>query len=635
MLRARRAGCQGCQTGPTCRAKASSSGSHRPPSAVDDPDRVPRLARAGARPAVRRLCRRCGAGRSTSPRPSGRRSSTSSASRFRRPWTRVLADGRCRAPAGSRARPSTTRRRCFGRATADRPALLAASERRPLRAISWAELGRRRRRGGRGPASARGRPRRPGRRRRPEHPRGGRRPPRVRQPRGDLVELLARVRDPQRRRPLRPDRAEGPHRRRRLRLRRQGVRSAAASSRSSERALAEPRADRPHPGSRPDGRAAPATRALIDLGRAPPTARRGPLTFESVPFDHPAVDPLLVGHDRAAEGHRPRPRRGRPRARQGGRAAPRRPARRPAVLVHDDRLDDVELPGRCRCSSAARRSSTTAARAIRTSTCCGRLAADGRVDALRGERGLHREPAGRPGSRPAAATTCRALRCIGSTGSPLPVDGFRWVYDAVGRTSGWPRSAAAPTSSAPSSAAARMLPVRAGELQCRALGARVEAFDEAGRSVVGQTGELVLTAAAAVHAGRLLERPRRRAATARATSRCSRASGATATGSGSTERGSAVIEGRSDSTLNRGGIRFGTSELYGVVEGLPEVADSLVIGLEQPDGGYWMPLFVVLRPGVDLDDRLRDRIRATHPGRPLAAPRPRRDHRGARRSRGR
>ena len=76
-----------------------------------------------------------------------------------------------------------------------------------------------------------------------------------------------------------------------------------------------------------------------------------------------------------------------------------------------------------------------------------------------------------------------------------------------------------------------------------------------------------------------------------------------------TERGSAVIEGRSDSTLNRQGIRFGTSELYGVVERLPEIVDSLVIGLELPGGRYWMPLFVVLAPGVELDDALVTRIK--------------------------
>jgi len=75
-----------------------------------------------------------------------------------------------------------------------------------------------------------------------------------------------------------------------------------------------------------------------------------------------------------------------------------------------------------------------------------------------------------------------------------------------------------------------------------------------------------------------------------------------------TERGSAVIEGRSDSTLNRQGIRFGTSELYAVVERVPEVLDSLVVGLELPGGRYWMPLFVTLAPGVELDDALTARI---------------------------
>ena len=77
-----------------------------------------------------------------------------------------------------------------------------------------------------------------------------------------------------------------------------------------------------------------------------------------------------------------------------------------------------------------------------------------------------------------------------------------------------------------------------------------------------------------------------------------------------TERGGAVIEGRSDSTLNRHGIRFGTSELYGVVEGLSDVRDSLVIGLELPGGRYWMPLFVVLADGATLDHDVERRIKA-------------------------
>jgi acetoacetyl-CoA synthetase len=75
-----------------------------------------------------------------------------------------------------------------------------------------------------------------------------------------------------------------------------------------------------------------------------------------------------------------------------------------------------------------------------------------------------------------------------------------------------------------------------------------------------------------------------------------------------TERGSVVIHGRSDSTLNRHGVRMGSADIYNVVDTLPEVAESLVLGVEEPDGGYWMPLFVVLHQGT-LDDDLRQRIR--------------------------
>jgi acetoacetyl-CoA synthetase len=71
-----------------------------------------------------------------------------------------------------------------------------------------------------------------------------------------------------------------------------------------------------------------------------------------------------------------------------------------------------------------------------------------------------------------------------------------------------------------------------------------------------------------------------------------------------------VIHGRSDSTLNRQGVRMGSADIYEVVERLPEIRESLVIGIELPDGGYWMPLFVQLAEGAVLDDALRDRVRA-------------------------
>ena len=155
-----------------------------------------------------------------------------------------------------------------------------------------------------------------------------------------------------------------------------------------------------------------------------------------------------------------------------------------------------------------------------------------------------------------------------------------------------------------SSAAARCCRSTPGELQARALGAKVEAFDPAGRSVVGQTGELVLTAPLPSMPVGFWNDPdgaRYRE------SYFEMYPGVWRHGDWIriTERGSAVIEGRSDSTLNRQGVRFGTSELYGVVERLPEIADSLVIGLELPGGGYWMPLFVVLADGRRAGRRAR------------------------------
>jgi acetoacetyl-CoA synthetase len=78
-----------------------------------------------------------------------------------------------------------------------------------------------------------------------------------------------------------------------------------------------------------------------------------------------------------------------------------------------------------------------------------------------------------------------------------------------------------------------------------------------------------------------------------------------------TDRGSVVIHGRSDSTLNRHGVRMGSGEIYAAVEALPEIAESLVLGIEEADGGYWMPLFVVLADGATLDESLTAAIRTT------------------------
>src|SRR5690606_14293471 len=145
------------------------------------------------------------------------------------------------------------------------------------------------------------------------------------------------------------------------------------------------------------------------------------------------------------------------------------------------------------------------------------------------------------------------------------------------------------------------LPVHAGEIQCSGLGARVEAFDEQGKSVVGEVGELVLTAPMPSMPTKFWNDPGDRR---RVESYFSTYPGVWRHGDWIriTERGSCVIYGRSDSTLNRGGVRMGTSEFYRVVEALPEVADSLVVDtgtLETEEGKLW--LFLVLREGVTLD----------------------------------
>ncbi|HZU70423.1 MAG TPA: acetoacetate--CoA ligase [Ktedonobacteraceae bacterium] len=200
------------------------------------------------------------------------------------------------------------------------------------------------------------------------------------------------------------------------------------------------------------------------------------------------------------------------------------------------------------------------------------------------------------------------LRGLGSTGSPLPPEGFQWIYEHV-KEDLWLASVSGGTDVCSAFLGGSvLLPVYAGELQCRALGANVQAFDDNGNPLIDEMGELVITEPMPsmplffwndANNKRYLE------------SYFEMYPGVWRHGDWVkiTSRGSAVIYGRSDSTINRKGIRMGSSEIYRVVEDLPEVLDSLVIGMERPGGGYYMPLFVVLRPGVELDDALKVRIR--------------------------
>jgi acetoacetyl-CoA synthetase len=215
------------------------------------------------------------------------------------------------------------------------------------------------------------------------------------------------------------------------------------------------------------------------------------------------------------------------------------------------------------------------------------------------------------GMRPRERFDLSALRTVGSTGSPLTAEGYRWVYNNVhpdimlASISGGTDPGAAFVGACP------ILPVYAGEMQCRGLGVATYAYDDDGQAVVGQVGELVCAQPIPSmplyfwgdHDGRryfdsyfdvypgvwrhgdwiqLNARP---------------------------ESVTSVIYGRSDSTINRHGIRMGTSELYRVVEEFPEVADSLVVDLEYLGRESFMALFVVLRePAAEVPEALKQRL---------------------------
>jgi acetoacetyl-CoA synthetase len=214
------------------------------------------------------------------------------------------------------------------------------------------------------------------------------------------------------------------------------------------------------------------------------------------------------------------------------------------------------------------------------------------------------------GVEPARGRDLSALQSVGSTGSPLSPEGFRWVYDQLGgetwlfSTSGGTDVCTAFVGGVPT------LPVYLGELQGRALGAAVESWDTEGIPHVNEVGELVITEPMP-----------------------SMPIGFWADDDGSryresyfdtypgvwrhgdwiviTDRGTAVIHGRSDSTINRGGVRMGTSEIYRAVLAVPEVLEALVVdvpGRAGSDQG-WMPLFVVLRDGEELTDQLIAQIK--------------------------
>lgn len=206
------------------------------------------------------------------------------------------------------------------------------------------------------------------------------------------------------------------------------------------------------------------------------------------------------------------------------------------------------------------------------------------------------------GIEPGAGRDLSALRSVGSTGSPLAPEGFDWVYEHVGAdtwlfsTSGGSDVCTAFVGGVPT------LPVYEGELQARSLGARIESFDEQGTPLIGEVGELVITEPLPSMPLYLYNDPdgaRYREAYFEVYPGVWRHGDWIEI----TDRATAIIYGRSDSTINRGGVRMGTSEIYRAVLAIDEITDALVVDV---DG--WMPLFVVLRDGATLDDDLRRQI---------------------------
>lgn len=205
------------------------------------------------------------------------------------------------------------------------------------------------------------------------------------------------------------------------------------------------------------------------------------------------------------------------------------------------------------------------------------------------------------------------VRALGSTGSPLPADAQRWLtaqFERLGTQDIYLSNISGGTDFAGAFIGGnRELPQVPGQMQCRLLGCAVEAWDEDGKPVVGQVGELVCTRPIPSMPLYLWNDP----GNARyLSSYFDMYPGVWRHGDWLEVKpdGGCVIYGRSDATINRHGLRMGTSELYAAVEAQPEVLDSLVVDLEVLGRDSWMPLFVVLRPGLQLDDALRGRLAA-------------------------
>jgi acetoacetyl-CoA synthetase len=213
------------------------------------------------------------------------------------------------------------------------------------------------------------------------------------------------------------------------------------------------------------------------------------------------------------------------------------------------------------------------------------------------------------GIEPAAAYDLGALRTVGSSGSALPAESYHWVADHVGTNVRVVSTSGGTDVVSAFAGSVATVPIVPGELSVPCLGVALDAWDDQGRGVRDTVGELVVTKpmpSMPLHLWNDPDGKRYREAYFSVYPGVWRhGDWITITG-----RGSVIVHGRSDSTLNRNGVRMGSADIYRAVEKLPEVQEALVIGAEQPDGDYWMPLFVVLSDDATLDDTLAVRIKA-------------------------
>lgn len=220
----------------------------------------------------------------------------------------------------------------------------------------------------------------------------------------------------------------------------------------------------------------------------------------------------------------------------------------------------------------------------------------------------------RSGTSPAEHWDLTGLKSILSTAAPLPESTWRWVHEHVnpavrlGSDSGGTDICSGFIGTNP------LEPIRLGELQGPMLGVAAKSFDDDGQEVFDEVGELVMTEPMPSMPLYLWNDPdgERYRDTYfdrfRATDIYPHGVWAQGDWVIQTSRGSFIVEGRSDATLNRQGVRLGTAEIYAALSHIPEVEQSTVIGVEQPGGSYWMPLFVQLAEGAELTDELQDRI---------------------------